>query len=335
MKILYLSCHSILEYDEVKLLTELGHDVFSMGSYINPESPHDKKRPPIQGKYDDHLIELSHQYTKDNLHPELIEPFDVIIVIHIPQWITNNWEKMKHKKVIWRTIGQSHSGIENTLAKPREEGLKIVRYSPEEKTIPGYIGEDAMIRFYKDKNEFANWNGKTQQVITVSQSMKARNIFCGFDIFQKATEGLPRKLYGPCNEDTGIEGGLLSYEDLKANYRDSRVYFYTGTYPASYTLNFIEALMTGIPIVAIGAKLANIRAYPGLETYEIHKIIKHSENGFCSDSPDELRQNIEFLLVNPEEAKRIGEAGRKTAIELFEKETIKEQWKDFLDGLSG
>ena len=34
MKILYLSCHSILEYDEVKLLTGMGHYVFSPGAYV-------------------------------------------------------------------------------------------------------------------------------------------------------------------------------------------------------------------------------------------------------------------------------------------------------------
>lgn len=330
MKILYLPCHSVLEYDEVKLLTEMGHEVFSFGSYINPNAPHDQKRPPITGKYNQQLLDIAMQSSKENLHPEMIEPFDVIINVHIPEWVLNNWANIKHKKVIWRSIGQSTANIESALTGPRGQGLKIVRYSPCESGILGYIGHDAIIRFYKDKDEFKDWNGNIAEVMTVSQSMKARGSYCGFQLFNEITQDFPRKLFGPGNEDSGIEGRTLSLEELRAAYRDYRVYFYTGTYPASYTLNFIEALMTGIPIVAIGAKLADIRAYPGLETYEIHKIINHGENGFCSDSPDELRRNVEFLLANPEEAKKIGDAGRKTAIELFEKEKIKNQWSEFL-----
>jgi hypothetical protein len=38
----------------------------------------------------------------------------------------------------------------DALARGAPEGLEIVRYSPMERNIPGYIGEDALIRFYKD-----------------------------------------------------------------------------------------------------------------------------------------------------------------------------------------
>ena len=33
LKILYCSTHTILEFDEISLFTELGHEVFSMGAY--------------------------------------------------------------------------------------------------------------------------------------------------------------------------------------------------------------------------------------------------------------------------------------------------------------
>jgi len=39
MKILYLSCHAVLEYDELRILNDLGYDVTSVGGYINPKSP--------------------------------------------------------------------------------------------------------------------------------------------------------------------------------------------------------------------------------------------------------------------------------------------------------
>lgn len=332
MKILFLSCHSILEYDEVKLFTELGHQVFALGAYQNPNAPQDTKRPAINGFYSDQLQSVAIQTSKDDLHSELIEWADVIYIMHRSDWIIKNWPKIKHKKVIWRTIGQSIPDTESALAFPRIEGLKIVRYSPAEENIKGYIGHDAVIRFYKDENEFSGWTGKNAQIITVAQSMKAREKYCGYDIFNNVTQNYPRSLYGPNNEDSGIQGGLLTYDGLKEAYRDNRAYFYTGTYPASYTLNFIEALMTGIPIVAIGKALADLGIFK-METYEVHKILEHKVNGFCSNEIDELRGNIDYLLQHKDKAEEISKKGRQTAIELFGKEVIRDQWKRFFENI--
>lgn len=333
MKILYLPCHSILEFDEVKLLTELGHEVFSMGSYINPSVPHDLKRPPIEGKYDDHLVSVATRYSKDNLHPDLIEPFDVIIVQHIPEWIINNWEIIKHKKVIWRTIGQSTSYIETQLAPYWRQGLRVVRYSPKEENIAFNIGTDAVIRFYKDPDEYKDWNGLKNETITVAQSMKRRGEFCHYDVFDEITTGFDRKLYGADNADSELWGGQLSYEELKAAYRDNRSFIYTGTQPASYTLSFIEAMMTGIPIVSVGEEIGNSVFRNEMDSWEIPDIIQNAQNGYISNNIDDLRNNLAELRDNHELARKIGEAGRQTAIELFGKEKIKQQWKEFLDTL--
>lgn len=334
MKMLYLSCHSILEYDEVSLFTELGIDVFSYGAYLNPEAPGDKKRPPItSGKYDDHLVQVAMQYGKENLHPELIDPFDVIMIMHKPEWVTNNWGKLRHKTVIWRSIGQSTIDVENRLQPCRMQGLKIVRYSPTEMTIPGYLGHEAMIRFYKDPEEYDNWNGEEKKVITIAQSMKKRNPYCHFDIFEAATEGVKRVLYGPDNDDAGdINGGVLSYDDLKKELRNSRAYFYTGTQPAAYTLNFIEAFMTGIPVVAQGPATGNMSSIAQY-TYEIPIIIQNEVNGFWNDDIHELRKNIKRLMEDKDYAKQIGDAGRATAIKLFGKDKIKQQWRNFFNEL--
>ncbi len=332
MKILYLSCHSILEYDETKLFTELGHQVLSLGAYQNPASPQDVKRPGYQGFYDDQLQSVAIQCSKEALHEELIEWADVIYIMHRSDWVLSNWHKIKHKKVVWRSIGQSTPGHESQLLVPRLEGMKIVRYSPAESNIRDYIGSDAMIRFYKDEEEFGNWNGEKEAILNVTQSMRKRGTWCGYDLYKSTTEGLPRSLYGPGNEDAEIEGKQLSYDELKQVYRDYRVYFYTGTYPASYTLNFIEALMTGIPIVAIGSGLADIQAVDGAFQYEVSSLL-NGHNGYVSDDPVKLREYCEKLLKDQEIARYIGENGRKTAIALFGKQTIKEEWRNFLCSL--
>jgi len=348
MKILYLSCHEILEFDEVSLLYELGHEVFSPGAYVCPDNKGDNDlRPSVPGLvYSEDIMKQWHQMaaahpgkdTKDYLTKSFIDNFDIVIVMHLPRWIKRNWGVMAHKPVIWRTIGQSIAGTEKEMAPYRGGGMKIVRYSPMENNIPGFIGSDALIRFYKDPDTYNGWTGKTSRIITFAQHMKQRAEACNFNTFCHATQGYNRTLFGPGNEDTLPEEqskGRLTWENQLEEYRKNRCYFYTGTHPASYTLNFMEAWMTGIPIVAIGGKFGNASYFQGHNLYEIPDLITNYYNGFVTDSIPELRKYIKELLTNHELAQMIGGNGRKTAIEIFGKETIKQQWKSYLEKFNG
>lgn len=330
--ILYLSCHSILEYDELKLFTELEVPYFSLGSYVIPTRPVDPIRPPIQYSPDPWLTE--HAPPRDNMPTEFLSRFDTVIVMHVPEWIEQNWDKFRGKRVIWRTIGQSTPAIERRMWEYRKKGLQIVRYSPREANLEPNAGCDAIIRFYKDDREFGHWVGAGNEVITFAQDMKHRGEFCNFDAFVSITQGFNAKIYGPKNENAEhLNGGFLTYEDMRQKMRDGRVYVYTGTQPASYTLNLIEAMMTGIPIVAIGPKLANslsARNYINADLYEVPDIIQNGVNGFWSDDIGELRERVSFLLNDVKAARRIGEMGRNKALELFGKDVVKLKWKNFL-----
>lgn len=334
MNILYLSAHSILEYDELKLFEDLGYDYFSIGAYINPQQPHDPKRPPLNGKFHEHLASVAMVHNAYNLHEEQVSWADVVIAMHIPEFVEKNFDLVKrlNKRFIWRSIGQSVEGIENRLRPYRDKGLEVVRYSPVESKIPNNIGSDAMIRFYKDPEEFGNWNGDNEELITFCQSMKGRGKFCNFEAFNMVSRGLNAHVYGPNNEDAEIlNGGMLPYEDLKAKMRDSRVYFYGGTHPASYTLNFIEAFMTGIPIVGVGNILGNSDDFPQ-DTYEIPELIVNGVHGFYSNDLDDIRRFIDALLNDKKLAQQISRQARDRAIELFGKSLIKKQWKAYLEG---
>lgn len=287
----------------------------------------------MEGKYYEHLVSVSAVYSKDNLHADLIDWADCIIVDHIDTWISNNWEKIKHKKVILRTIGQNVSDTEFRLQKFRDEGLKIVRYSPKEENIPLYVGGDAMIRFYKDPDEFKDWNGDIDEVATMGQSIVKRGEFCHYEVFDQVTTGFSRAVFGSENQDIPEWRGQLNYEEMKQMYRDYRVFFSTGTQPASYTLTPIEAMMTGIPVVVLGKGLGNSLFNKEQDTYEMDSIIENGVSGFVSDEIPELREYVARLLNDHGLAKRIGDAGRERAISLFGKEKIKSEWKAFLDNL--
>lgn len=342
MKILYLSCHSVLEYNEVKMFHEMGHEVFPAGGYIDPEVPHVKIRPPIMGMKVDQDLKTMY-YDICNKHPgfdgrnfltkEFVDKFDAIVIMHLPDWIKNNWENLKHKPVIWRTIGQSVASTEFSMKQFRDAGMKIVRYSPMERNIPGFIGEDVMIRFPEDPNEYTGWRGENKRVITFAQNMKARDHACNFTFMDEVTKPFPRHLYGPGNEGLAWSTGEITTEHLREELKANRVYFYTGTHPASYTLNFIESFMTGTPIVAIGSSRGNASYFPGHNLYEIPNFISNGINGFYSDSLPELQDFIKQLLDNNELAKNISCNARQTALNLFDIAKIKLEWKTFLGSL--
>src|SRR3990167_2083275 len=133
LKICYFSTHSILEFEELKLFGEIGWDYLSLGAYFSPlgDESSDVKRPPLPAEHNlwSSLKDLGGgNWDKDHLKAEQLEPFDVIVIMHNPvadqPWINNNWNILKHKKVVWRSIGQSSRTVEKSLEKARSDGLK-------------------------------------------------------------------------------------------------------------------------------------------------------------------------------------------------------------------
>lgn len=335
MKIQYISDHSVLEYDEVQLLLDLGHEVFSNGAYLDPAGHITLPRPGLRGaKTYPQFMDLARSTARTDMPAELIDPFDVIIVMHSPNVILQNWDRLKGKSVIWRSIGQSVPRIEKQLERCRAEGLKIVRYSPKEKLIPGFIGEDAMIRFYKDEDEYKGWTGELPQVVSFAQSLKGRREFCHYDEIFGVIEEFNGKVYGPGNEDLGqYNGGQVPYEQQIRLMQQSRVMPYGGTWPAPYTLSFIEAMMTGLPIVAISKALAHYPQYEAIDFYEVDEILAEI-GGIVCDTKEQMIGETQRLLHDPSHAMNISKKQRALATRMFGKKVISKQWGEFLDGLA-
>ncbi len=346
MNLVLLLAHAIEEYDQIKLLSGLGYDVFSIGGYIHPAAPHDPKRPALtQVPYHPELHAVVDGLgTPDNLDlakrhipDDIIDWADAIIVHHHEhRWIIPQWERIKHKRVIWRTVGQSVEANERMMAPLRDEGLQIVRYSPKERNIPGYAGEDALIRFYKDPHEWTGWTGESARVLNVSQhdqTPHARDPWLNWGFWEETTRVLPNVFAGPHTEKIGGVG-TLSLEDMQRALRLSRCYLYTGTQPASYTLGLIEAMMTGIPVVSIGPEHMTIFPYGSL-LFEGHEIVSAIDGrGWrwqpWSNDPAEARNKLSALLSSKSFAAEQSRVQRDRAIELFGMEKIGAEWRAFL-----
>lgn len=331
MNILLLLAHSIEEHDQLKLLSGLGYDVFSIGGYINPGAPHDPKRPALpevpyhpelQAVVDGLGTDDNLRFAKEHIPDAILDWADTIIVHHWEHtWLFPQWDRIRHKRVIWRTVGQSVEGNELMMAPLRRQGMQIVRYSPKERNIPGYAGEDALIRFYKDPDEYGGWTGEDPIVINITQHLRQRDPYTNWGFWDQATRGLNRMALGPGSEV--IDGsGELSYEDMHTALRRARCYLYTGTQPASYTLGLIEAMMTGIPIVSIGPSWMSVFPY-GPDLFEGHELA-----GSWYDEPRAAAEALQRLLDDHGAAQAAG--ARQRAIELFGKDRIAAEWAAYL-----
>jgi hypothetical protein len=337
MNVLLLLAHSIEEHDQLKLLSGLGYDVFSIGGYIDPAHPHDPKRPPLpevpfhpdlKAVVDGLGTDDNLKAAKERIPDELLDWADAVIVHHYEHtWIVPDWPRLKAsgKRIIWRTVGQSVEYNERMMTPLHRDGLEIVRYSPKERNIPGYAGEDALIRFYKDPDEWCGWTGEGEYVLNVTQHLQQRDPYTNWRFWEAATRDLPRVAAGPGSEAIGGPGEV-TYDQMKALLREARCYLYTGTQPASYTLGLIEAMMTGIPVVSIGPAWMGIFPYGPL-MFEGWDLVG---DPFGSNDPTDAREILVSLLASQRYAQTVGNDIRAYAIDLFGKDEIGRQWKAYL-----
>ena len=334
MRLLYVSCHEIHAYDEAKLLSEIGVQTFIVGAkpgHLRPEFYSD----PTQGC--DFISVEEAKKTEGMLEPGrglerwLVERFDAVLILSRNDWVRQFWDIIKDKKVIFRMNGQSDAGSHVRLKPFVDHGMILLGYSPDEnrrffkKTrIPHTI------RFYKDPQEWKDWNGCEASVMTACQSIDRDGECCNPTAYLQVTQSLPHVLYGPGNENflkqrSEQSPGPISFEAFKKKMREHRVYLYVGTRPASYTLNFIEAWMTGIPVVSLG---------PKYNTYEVCELLDQGVDGFFSDNLSQVREWLEKLINDHALAAAIGRRGRAKAIELFGIDTIQKQWRAFFKSIT-
>jgi hypothetical protein len=251
--ILYISCHSVLEYDELRLLTSLGHRIFSCGSYFNPESPGEAIRPPLRLHQDPEWINIfSRTGCGGNplrLSKEFLSKFDYIIGMHGHDFIFNNLKNFSKNNIIfWRGIGQSNHIIESKLKILKKSGIKLIRYSSFESKTPGFAGEDYLIRFYKKELDFKGQQDKTADGFVCYNGIFQRSSFNDWNLSRDFILNSGFKIFGGSNESIAGSAGFISPEEQLNLYKNYSKIFCLSSFPAPYTLGFIEAVMSDLEI---------------------------------------------------------------------------------------
>ena len=335
MNIFYFSVHHVLEDDEVRMLKSIGHNVFCLGSNGRTGANQDY-RPSIQwNSVELHLhdvyLSLGGKYmsslTPDEaLPPGFADHFSVFIVMHEAGFFMQNWDKIKSRAVVWRTIGQGLEEFEDILRPYRDDGLKIVRYCPREINIARSMGQDMIIRFGKDPNVYRGWTGITKQVTSFCGAYQRRYPQEAAD-YSNIADHIPAVLYGKDNETMPNSAGFVSSERQIDVYKESSAYLYASAMYVPYTLNFIEAWMTGTPVI-LYAPLDRVTP-----NYEMDSLVKDGESGFVCRDKASVVDRARLLLADHDLGARVGTAGRMAAIARFGLETISAQWSDFLDSI--
>ena len=165
-----------------------------------------------------------------------------------------------------------------------------------------------------------SYTGDLEKGVSLVNDMPRRKRVVGGDVFMRAREEIPLDLFGFDSKEVGGFGDLPQagvHERMKAY----RFYFNPIRY-TSLPLSVLEAMEIGLPVVA-------------LATTELVTVIKDGENGFIDTNVDRLVECMRHLLADPEEARRIGEAGRRTVRERFGLERFVAGWEDaFEEALS-
>lgn len=327
-RILTFSVHAILDYDEIRLFRSMGHVVFPMGYYTegvapNPFRPHLPFGPEelellelyrAEGCVAQSVLEWGHiRFTR-----RFVEAFDIVIVPHSAHFVTLLLDRLGARPVILRTIGQGLNEQEPQIGPLRAAGIKVVRYAESEARVPGFAGADATIRFAKFAEDFTGWTGESRQVLSFVNDFPSR-FPEELAAWRAATQGLPTCLGGRRNE--GVEGwiGLVDEAAQRDLLRRSRAYLYAANLAVPYTLNFIEAWMTGIPVVVLRPEGASPFS-------ELPALIEHGRTGLMARTPGEARAFLRELLDSPSEAARIGAAGREEAIRIFGRDSLAPHW---------
>jgi len=156
------------------------------------------------------------------------------------------------------------------------------------------------------------YTGKLERGVSLVNDLPRRKRVVGGDVFRRAREEVPLDLFGFNSKEAGGFGDLPQV-DVHERMKAYRFYFNPIRY-TSLPLSVLEAMELGLPVVA-------------LATTELVTVIKDGENGFIDTNVEKLIGHMQRLLADLEEARRIGEAGRRTARERFGLQRFVADWE--------
>lgn len=168
--------------------------------------------------------------------------------------------------------------------------------------------------------EDVRYSGESEKGLVVINHLTQRGRIVGADIFEEVRHQVPLDLVGMAAEDAGGLGEVLQ-RDLPAF--ESRYRFFFN--PIRYTslgLAVCEAMMVGLPII-------------GLATTEMVTAVQNGVSGYVDTNVGNLVKRMKDLLRWPQDARRLGSAARRYALERFNIRRFVRDWNSALAVATG
>jgi glycosyltransferase involved in cell wall biosynthesis len=156
------------------------------------------------------------------------------------------------------------------------------------------------------------YTGELARGIVVVNNLGRRGRRLGPDVYLRAKAQVPLDLVGM---NAGEMGGLGEIRPTELAAFECRYRFFFN--PIRYTslgLAVCEAMTLGMPVV-------------GLKTTEMATAIENGVSGFVDTNVERLIEPMRWLLTNPAEAKKLGEAARRYASERFNIRRFVRDWE--------
>jgi glycosyltransferase involved in cell wall biosynthesis len=164
------------------------------------------------------------------------------------------------------------------------------------------------------------YTGELERGLVVVNHLARRGRRLGADVFSDVKDRVALDLVGMGAEEAGGLREILHHElpAFAARYR----FFFNPIRYTSMGLAVIEAMMTGLPIVA-------------LATTEMVTVLQDGVNGHIDTDMERLESCMRSLLADPEEARHLGLEARRTALRRFNIERFVRDWNAAFSEVTG
>ncbi len=155
------------------------------------------------------------------------------------------------------------------------------------------------------------YSGEIPRGLVIVNHLAQRGRRLGKDIFLQMREQVPLDLIGMGAEELGGLGEV-QHAQLPAFAARYRFLFNPIRY-TSMGLAVIESMMSGVPVV-------------GLATTEMATAIENGVSGYVDTDVRKLLGHMQRLIVDPEEARRLGQGAQRRAMERFNIARFIDDW---------
>jgi glycosyltransferase involved in cell wall biosynthesis len=246
--------------------------------------------------------------------------FDLVLFQTDKNFLTDKYEVLSEKQRQLPGIFLKHDappGLDRKLV-VEDPAVRIVHVTNFNRLMWDNNGLESSVIMHGVTDNGYKWNGMYNKGIVVINNLTPRGRMLGADLFNLFREQLPLDIIGMGTEDLGGREVLHPFlTDFIADYR----FFLNPIRYSSFPLSLCEAMMAGMPVVAIA-------------TTELPMIIHDGVNGFIHNDPEYLAEKMNLLLDDKELAIELSRNSRETALREFGIERFINDWINVFDEVS-